>query len=82
MNKVVVYKQDGTVSFLYSDGHPALELGKATIKRASDVFFDEDRQEWRVHIRGEREPLNEGFAKRQDAIDFEVNYLNQKLQSG
>lgn len=82
MNKVVVYKPDGTVKFLYSDGHPALELGKATIERASDVFFDEDRQEWRIHIRGEREPLREGFQKRQDAINYEVEYLNQQLQSG
>jgi len=80
--KAVRFKADGSVVFLYNDDHPALKLGKAEIERASDVYFDNERQKWRVHIRGEREPLKEGFEKRQDAINHEVEYLNKKLATG
>ena len=82
MSKVVRFTTDGKVEFVYEDDHPALKLGKAQIERASDVYWDHQDECWRIHIRGEREPLPEGFEKRQDAIGHEVAYLNRKLATG
>lgn len=77
--RTIRLRPDGSVDFLYVDGHPAIGLGKMEVERASDVFFDPEKQKWVVHIRGEAEPLPQVFEDRAAALKYEVDYLNIKM---
>lgn len=76
---VVRIPKDGkTAKGLYSDAFPWENLGELDIKRASDVRFSQEHQKWEVWVRNEGQTatrLPERFAKRADAIAYEVLML-------
>ena len=67
----------GTVSAVYSDLLPKLNLGNMEIKRASNVEFNTDKQEWEAHT-----PENELIAHgpfRDQVIKDEVKVIEARL---
>jgi len=75
----------GEVQCLYEEGNPIFEmpeLGRKKIVRASDVRFDEDEQKWFVYVqtpKGTEKRLSDGFEKRSEAIQWEIEHLNAVL---
>ena len=63
---------------LYSDALNLLKHGQAQVVRATDVFFDEEVQKWRVNVFGAG-ILKEAFGRREDAIAYETEVLNRLL---
>ena len=76
-NKVFKIFPDGRVLTIYDDSIQDLCLGDLSVERASNVVFDFVSQTWEVVI--EDEVVLEGFAKRSDAIEAEVKFLNNQL---
>ena len=88
---IVKIGSDGLITFVYKDGHPGLTLGKAEIKRASDVRYENGA--WRIFLKKETikntdncpeeipEEVNIGRAHntRAGAISEEVAILNTLL---
>jgi hypothetical protein len=73
---------DGTVTTLYDDSQ--VELGELKVTRASEVEFAPDGSGWYVKL--SCSPLNRehagkmigtGFKTRQEALDYEVAFLNK-----
>jgi hypothetical protein len=54
------------------------KLGQVTINRVSDVFFDNDIGKWRI---GQAwGVLPETFETRAEAIECEINFINEALR--
>ena len=66
-----------TVTGLYSDKLPWRTLGELTIKRATDCFFDNGIKKWKILIVKTNELLPEEFDSREEAIAFEIEYLQR-----
>lgn len=87
---VFSFGQDGAVRGMHRDEMSVGFLGKQKIERASDIRFDEQAQNWRIHLAdgydasGEQRfrlsPAVGGFASYNKARDFEVYWLNQCLK--
>ena len=73
--------KEGVVKFVYADDHIALSLGKADIKRFSDVRYDNDDGMWKIYFKkGEKEiQIGRPHKKRADAITQEVQIINTIL---
>ena len=89
MEYTVKIAPDGmSVSMLYREDNPLIEGGAFSGKqmfRASDVRFDEDKQQWYVVIRGENgrgTHTNRFFDKRSEAIAWEIEELERRLADG
>jgi len=86
--QVLKITPEGGILCVYSDDLPFLGKGKdtasLTLTRASNVRWDEEKQEWRIFMNtpeGEEEvPM--GFTRRDNAIKFEVHLLNIGLADG
>lgn len=75
----VLISQDGKTAIgLYDDSIPYSKLGEMGVTRASDVFFDDTVQKWRIQVFPSNEILPEMFDTRWKAIEFEVSYLQKK----
>jgi hypothetical protein len=72
---------DGTVRFIYSDSlQPMLDLGKASIRRASHVEPTPDGQ-WDADMRPSGGPASLGpFRLRQEALDAETQWIQQRIE--
>jgi hypothetical protein len=68
---------DGTFKHIYNEALLPLDkaLGEVNIQRASHVEFNNDTQRWEVEVDGEKLPMT--FPKRQDALDYEVVWLEE-----
>lgn len=81
---VIKISPDGkTAVLLHSDTHPLIGEGRQELARASNVLFDEEDQLWYVHEnvpKGGTFRHDPGFVRRADAIEFEVNMLNWRLE--
>lgn len=83
MDRLIVITKEGTVRFLYEDDHPLLSLGDVQIVRASDVRFDNKAKRWFMHEKktdGSERRQGEGFIRRKDAIAFEIEVLEKRLE--
>lgn len=83
MNKVLKIMADGSVEGLWDD--MLSDMGEPSVKRASNVEYDEELKGWTVKILvGESagKYLPGVFKKRGDALDAEVIFLNQELVEG
>lgn len=80
-NRVIKIDPDGNLQFLYHDDHPAMSLGEAVCKRASDVVWNNEAQGWEVRLRPPYDyvTIPAVFKRRQDAIDEEIRVLNQLM---
>jgi hypothetical protein len=73
--------KNGTVQFVYADGHPALELGKADIRRFSDVRYDNKDNQWKIFFNkdGKEIQIGKPHKTRGAAINQEVDIINNIL---
>ena len=81
MNKEIVidFANNGTVESMHFDEFPLGFLGKATVERASEIFFNEDTQLWDILLPGQEAPCVNaaGFAGYDVARRFEVEWLQE-----
>ena len=52
MTAIIEFAPDGTGQCLHTDIIPLQEIGRLTVRRASEVVFDEANQEWCVFREG------------------------------
>ena len=75
----IFVRPDGTVEFLYEDSlRPLLELGQATITRASHVEPAPDSR-WTANLSPHGGPVLGPFTLRQEALDAERAWLELHL---
>lgn len=70
---------DGQIKCLYTDLIDLSRFGKLHVERASHVEFDDIKQTWTVRLAGSGKVIGDGFESRQEALDFEVDYLNRGM---
>ena len=70
-------RPDGKVESLYNDFIPTLDLGALRVSRASNVEFDNKRQEWVVLVNDKEIACSK---LREEALTREVILLNQRLE--
>jgi hypothetical protein len=78
MQIVIQFGNDGSAIALHTDDLSLSCLGRMTVKRASLVEFNEDRQKWEVTIVGDAAPSFSN-ASRAKCLDWERSTLNQRL---
>ncbi len=74
---------DGDVYFLYDDKSPLRDLGKLDVRRASEVFWAESDQRWKVAVffpDGSRVSLTKSYVNRADAIQAEITALSTMVE--
>lgn len=77
---VLKISSDGKdVVSLFSEALPIDFLGPVNIVRATDVRFNNDYKKWEIFLIQEGRVLPDRFARRSEAIDYEVEYLNERL---
>jgi len=69
----------GVMKTLWTDELPLEEFGTLHVTRASNVEFDDERQAWFV-ARPSGEKIAEGFARRADALAWEVLWAEGELR--
>jgi len=83
MGHVITCSFDGTVQQVQNDAFPLYEIGRVSVERASDVFFNEDTQEWVAVIREKfrigNGPHEYAHKSRTVCIEWEVEYLNRRM---
>jgi hypothetical protein len=79
--KTFLIKKDGTVITLYEDHLLELCPGTARMSRASEVEWNDDKQEWEIRITDKNGKVVTfgGFTERRKAIDFEISFFNDLL---
>jgi len=76
-------KSGGEAFFLYSDGHPALGMGKVDLIRASNVLWHPQKQRWVICMKnGVHLGDSNGYVSRAEAIAAEVEHLSKMLADG
>ena len=84
--KIINIKPDGTAQFIHDDRlNGLLHQGKAKIERASfaepgDPSKGQDPLKWHASVVAG--PVLGPFVTRQEALDAEVNWLNENLLTG
>ena len=72
MKRIMEFDVDGNISTLYTDDINLYQLGVLqNVRRASEIIFDECRQEWVVVTAMTRAPVAR-FTNRTEAIDWEI----------
>lgn len=76
---VIDFRPDGAVEAMHRDRFNLGFLGKQSIKRASEILFDEETQAWDIHIAVGSEFIlvedAKGFADYDEARKMEVRWL-------
>ena len=76
----IFVRPDGTIEFLYEDGlRPLLELGRATITRASHVEPTPDGR-WTADLSPRGGPVLGPFTLHQQALEAEREWLEADLR--
>lgn len=73
----IYLRSDGRVECLYNDLVPAFDLGVLRVSRASNVEFDNERQEWMVLVDNQEIAASK---LREEALACEVTLLNKQLE--
>jgi hypothetical protein len=72
---------EGNFKHIYSDELlPMDKKFKTEVRRASDVFFDNDIGQWRIRVGNLL--LDETFDRRDQALSFEVRWLESNALHG
>lgn len=85
MEHVIAIGPSGQVKSMHSDKFSLGFLGTQTIDRASDIRWDESKQQWGIwfNVNGtfcEPRMQYEGFDSYEAARDFEVGVMNECLR--
>ena len=75
-------KPDGSIVFLHEDKitEALMNEGDLTMRRATDIRFDNSEKLWYVHLPGEDTKVIEvGFANRFSALEAEKRVLNHMI---
>ena len=80
-NRVYRVSPGGSVFGLHSDGLLS-GLGEQKIARASTVEFDNVSKVWSIELTATGEKLSRTFARREEALAYEVAYLNNRISTG
>jgi len=75
----IYFDTEGNIKGLYSNVLADLNLGNMNIRRASNVEFNNETQKWEVDVIGEG--ILAKFDSRQEALDWEVQYLESKIEN-
>jgi len=69
------------VKHIYNDALRSMDkaLGDFTINRATDIFFDNVENAWKIKILEDGKILPNVFEHRSDALAFEHEYLQNKM---
>jgi len=81
--RIVLRVGAGSITGLHNDKVDFRSVGEVSMKRASDVHFDNERQGWAVtplHEDAKALDLPEAYHSRTEAIDAEVTGLNDILK--
>lgn len=78
---VIRIREGGAVESLHAEGTGLERLGRCRVRRASNVEFDEDRQEW---VAEDAVTGNEIHAStsRGECLEAERRHFNRQLQNG
>jgi hypothetical protein len=72
---------EGVMLTLWNDDMSLEGFGALRVTRASNVEFDDDAQAWFVALPS-GEKIAAGFARRADALAWEVSWANDQIRSG
>ena len=72
----IIVTPTGTVECLYTEAIDLAKLGDLSVKRATDIAFDDASQLWVVRDTGGREQYR--HASREACLTWERDYLDQK----
>ncbi|MEI8289555.1 MAG: hypothetical protein WCH99_08770 [Verrucomicrobiota bacterium] len=82
MNAVLSIAPDGSVECLWTEAIPLESLGTLTVKRASNVEFNEASQEWEVILATAPDVVAFSHKSRAACIAWEVETINERLLDG
>ena len=74
----IAFKPDGSAQCVWRDEIPRLRLGKLSVKRASNVEFNEATEEWEVRLVGSTEVIH-SEPTRAGAIAWEIEFIENAL---
>lgn len=78
MNSMVIdFTSDGTAQAQHRDGFPLGFLGKQEIERASEIVFNDETQQWDIHVR----IPGGGFALHSAAMSFAGYDIARKVET-
>lgn len=80
MAKIFI-RPDGSIEGLYTDTVPLQELGKLNVTRATNVEFDEGRQEWIVSLPDDGKEVYSD-PNREEALAWERKFCETCLFNG
>lgn len=81
--RVRISPTGGRFKHIYNDALRPMDeaMGVIEVNRATDVFFDNYDRLWKIRDLSTGEILEESFIKREDALAFEHNYLQNRMDS-
>lgn len=73
----------GNFKHIYNDSLRSMDeaMGNFEVHRASDIYFDNALQCWKIKILATDEVLPEEFKDRAEALSFEHDYLQTRVGS-
>lgn len=89
MEHVINFGNDGAVVAMHNDSFDLGFLGAQSIKRASEILWDEEAQKWSIHFADRDGTIDsltnkeyKGFAEYRVAREFEVAVMNHAYLMG
>ena len=75
MSATLIVTTAGVVECLYTEAVDLSELGMLSVKRATDIGFDDAEQQWKVRDMDGRELY--GHGSREACLDWERSFLQE-----
>jgi hypothetical protein len=76
---VLVFHPDGNGRCLWTEALPLASIGKLTMRRASVVEFNEQRQQWEVKPPEDSITVLFASQSREQCLQWEHQHFNQQL---
>lgn len=82
MDIVIRFDADGTGTCLATDALPLAEIGRLSMRRASNVEWNEARQQWEVTLPGDKITVLCAHPNRTVCLEWERAYFNERIAKG
>ena len=79
MTSVITFTPDGSAACLWTEAIPLAALGTLTIKRASTIEFNAERQQWEVRLADNPRFVCFAHESRDACLAWEVETINDRL---